>query len=76
MKQQTTIVIGDPETALQIGSFLKEARVKQGLTQEEVARQLEMRPNQLSVAENNKKLLRFSTVLKYAQILKIAVILK
>lgn len=71
-----TIIINNPNQVEKIGTILKKEREKQNLTQEWVAEKLGMRQNQLSSAENNKKLLRMPTVLRYIKILGIVVVFK
>src|SRR5215218_4040061 len=52
---------------LKIGTLLRQAREKAGLTQEEVARRLETKKSAISRIENSAGSIRLSTLERYAQ---------
>ena len=54
---------------LKIGVLLRQAREKEGITQEEIARKLNTKKSAISRIENHSEDIRLSTLRKYAEAL-------
>ena len=55
-----------------IGKRIKSAREKKGLTQEQLAEQVNLSPMHISVIERGNKLLRLETLIKIANVLDVS----